>query len=234
MNDNAGYPTRRTVLLTGTAGLSILAIGNADFALAQDWQPALDRYQPVFFTSDEWAFVKAATARLIPEEGDGPGALSTLVPVFIDRQLAGDFGSAAHWYMKGPHDAHADPLLGFQSPLSPAEIYRAAIAELNAYCLDQKGSRFADLAPADQDAVLTDLQNGNIQFEDVSSETFFEFLLANTKEGYFADPQYGGNHRMQAWVYIGFPGARASFTEWVTQHDVPYPLGPVSISGERA
>ena len=94
------------------------------------------------------------------------------------------------------------------------------------------GSRFADLAPAKQDAVLTDLQRGNIQFEDVSAVTFFEFLLANTKEGYFADPQYGGNHRMQAWVYIGFPGARASFREWVGQYDKPYPLGPVSISGD--
>ena len=63
---------------------------------------------------------------------------------------------------------------------------------------------------------------------------FFRLLLQNTKEGYFADPKYGGNHRMQAWVYIGFPGARASYTEWVGKHNVAYPLGPVSISGERA
>ena len=63
---------------------------------------------------------------------------------------------------------------------------------------------------------------------------FFATLLSNTKEGYFADPMYGGNYGMQAWSYIGFPGARAGFTEWVDQHNVKYPLGPVSIKGERA
>jgi gluconate 2-dehydrogenase gamma chain len=59
-------------------------------------------------------------------------------------------------------------------------------------------------------------------------------LLANTKEGYFADPVHGGNHGMQSWKYIGFPGARASYAEWVDQHNKKYPLGPVSIKGERA
>ncbi|MEG3002313.1 MAG: gluconate 2-dehydrogenase subunit 3 family protein, partial [Comamonas sp.] len=50
----------------------------------------------------------------------------------------------------------------------------------------------------------------------------------------FADPVHGGNHGMQSWKYIGFPGARASYAEWVGQHNVKYPLGPVSIKGERA
>ena len=36
------------------------------------------------------------------------------------------------------------------------------------------------------------------------------------------------------WVAIGFPGARAAYTEWVDQHNVKYPLGPVSLSGKRA
>ncbi len=63
---------------------------------------------------------------------------------------------------------------------------------------------------------------------------FFTLLLQNTKEGYFADPMYGGNHGMQAWSYIGFPGARGSYKEWVERYNVRYPLGPVSIKGERA
>ncbi len=63
---------------------------------------------------------------------------------------------------------------------------------------------------------------------------FFTLLLQNTKEGYFADPMYGGNAGMAAWAYIGFPGARAAYTEWATRQNERYPLGPVSISGERA
>lgn len=62
---------------------------------------------------------------------------------------------------------------------------------------------------------------------------FWSLLLQNTKEGYFSDPQYGGNAGMQAWVYIGFPGARANFLEWVGRNE-EYRLGPVNIAGERA
>ena len=62
---------------------------------------------------------------------------------------------------------------------------------------------------------------------------FWTLLLQNTREGYFSDPQYGGNAGMQIWVYIGFPGARANYYEWVGP-DKAYPLGPVDIAGERA
>jgi gluconate 2-dehydrogenase gamma chain len=234
MNERYPRPSRRAVLLTGTAGLALLAFGHPDMAVAQDWHVRLATYQPAFFSEAEWTFLLAATDRLIPEDGEGPGALTTLVPIFIDRQLAGDFGKAERWYMEGPHDPDASPLLGFQSPLTPAEIYRAAIPEIDAHCRTAYGKAFADLSTTDRDKVLADLEKGAIDLKGVSAKTFFAFLLENTREGYFADPRYGGNHGMQAWVYIGFPGARASFREWVGQHNTPYPLGPVSISGERA
>ena len=81
--------------------------------------------------ADEWRFVMAACDRLIPAEGDGPGALETRVPVFIDLQMAGSFGDASDWYMAGPHQPDADPLLGFQSPLTPAQIYPASHSSLS-------------------------------------------------------------------------------------------------------
>ncbi len=63
---------------------------------------------------------------------------------------------------------------------------------------------------------------------------FFGEMLSDSKNGYLSDPIYGGNKGMKAWIAIGFPGARASFLEWVTQHNVKYPLGPVSLTGMRA
>jgi gluconate 2-dehydrogenase gamma chain len=225
--------SRRTFLLASTASISALALGSRRVSFAQD-KISIETYRPIFFADAEWNFVRAATARLIPEAGDGPGALSAHVPVFIDRQLAGDFGAATNWYMHGPHDQEADPTLGYQSPLTPAETYRVGIVEVDANCRDRFGSNFADLSPTDQDAVLGDLESGSINLAGVSGVMFFEFLLENTKEGYFADPKYGGNYEMQAWAFIGFPGARASFREWVDQYDRRYPLGPVSIAGERA
>lgn len=174
----------------------------------------------------------AAVARLIPSEGDGPGAIETRVPVFIDKQLAGDYGKAADWYMAGPWDASADPLRGWQTPLTPLEIYQQAIPLFDDWCKATHGKIFAELDPATQDKALTSLQKNEMKIKPELRE-FFTILLGNTKEGYFADPMYGGNHGMAAWKYIGFPGARGSYKEWVHKHNVKYPLGPVSISGER-
>nr|WP_298372280.1 gluconate 2-dehydrogenase subunit 3 family protein [uncultured Halomonas sp.] len=194
----------------------------------------LSEYQPVFFKPEEWKFILAACDRLIPSDGNGPGALETNVPVFIDKQMDGDFGNAADWYMKPPFVTDAPPELGYQSSLTPNQVYRKGITATNAHCQNEQGKNFAGLEKQQQDDVLTQLEKGKLDFDDVSASQFFEFLLQNTKEGYFADPIHGGNKHMLAWQFIGFPGARAAYLEWVDQHDEPYPLGPVSLTGERA
>lgn len=43
--------------------------------------PDVATYKPAFFEAAEWAFVRAATARLIPSDGDGPGAIEAGVPI---------------------------------------------------------------------------------------------------------------------------------------------------------
>ncbi len=233
MTDLPGRPSRRGFLKGAAAGAAIASLAVPVRAEAEEDLPPLDQYQPEYLNAAEWAFIMAACARLIPSEGDGPGALECRVPVFIDRQLAGEFGAAKTWYMEGPYEPDANPLLGFQSPLSPAEIYRKAIPVFQDWCKATHGDSFEALDAETQDAALTALQKGEVQL-DAELRDFFSFLLENTKEGYFADPMYGGNYKMQAWVHIGFPGARGNYVEWVDRHDVEYPLGPVSISGERA
>ncbi|TKW64981.1 MAG: gluconate 2-dehydrogenase subunit 3 family protein [Paracoccus denitrificans] len=234
MSEPPGFPSRRS-FLKASAATTVALTGLAAHAQSQPAEPvpALEDYQPEYFTAEEWAFIMAATARLIPSDGDGPGAIEARVPVFIDRQLAGDYGSADDWYMTGPHDASADPQRGWQTPLDPAQVYREGIAAFDAWCETQHGAIFAGLEPAVQDQALTALQEGDVPLQPEVRD-LFSILLQNTKEGYFADPMYGGNHGMQAWVYIGFPGARGNFREWAGRHNTPYPLGPVSISGERA
>ena len=223
-------PTRRGFLKSGAAGAALVATLRP--AAAQAPEP-LESYRPAWFTSAEFAFVTAATGRLIPSGGDGPGAREARVPVFIDRQMLTPFGTGEWWYMQGPHVPDADPKLGYQTPLTPQQIYREGIATVDAWCRSTRGQIFSELPEADQDAVLTALEKGEVPMP-ATLRNFFEMLLQNTKEGYFSDPIHGGNAGMAAWVYVGFPGARASFREWIDRHDVPYPLGPVSISGERA
>lgn len=225
-------PDRRQFLRVSAASLAVSGIWPLNAAHAQTL-PSLAEYARVFFNPTEWDFILTAVARLIPSENDGPGAIEARVPVFIDRELAGDFGAALDWYMDGPHQPDAPPELGWQSPLSPAAIYRTAIPVFNIWCESQHGAPFSELSAELQDQALTALEEGDVPLAPELRD-FFEILLSNTKEGYFSDPIHGGNHGMQSWVYIGFPGARAHYTEWVGRHNIPYPFGPVSISGERA
>lgn len=233
MTHHPDYPSRRGFLKASVAGIAISGLAQPATAQSKADPVPLDRYERAYLNADEWAFIMAATARLIPSDGDGPGAIETRVPVFIDRQLAGDFGTADDWYMEGPHVPDADPAHGWQTPLNPAQIYREAIPAFEQWCAQTHGSAFTDLDAETQDAALTALQKGEVGLKPELRD-FWTLLLSNTKEGYFADPIYGGNHGMQSWVYIGFPGARAAFREWPERHNIPYPLGPVSISGERA
>jgi gluconate 2-dehydrogenase gamma chain len=190
-------------------------------------------YSPRYFNGEEWVFLLAACERLIPADENGPGAVELGVPEFIDREIDGPFGHAANWYMQGPF-VSALPEFGYQSPLPPRAVYRAGIAAVDAHCRKMFGNKsFSELPAPQQDAVLTDLEKGTLDFENVSGKSFFGFLLQNTKEGYLADPIHGGNKNMGSWKMIGFPGARADFLDWVNKYGVRYPLSSVDIAGRK-
>lgn len=190
-------------------------------------------YAPSYFTDAEWAFVQAATDRLIPADDHGPGALAAGVPEFIDRQMETPYGHGKLWYMQGPFHTDQAAELGYQMNLSPRAIYRHGIKACDDYCAKQFSKAFVELDQTAQEAVLTAMEHGKIKFDDVPAKTFFSFLLGNTKEGFFADPIYGGNKDMVGWKMLGFPGARADFMDWIDQPNVKYPYGPVSIEGRR-
>jgi len=185
-----------------------------------------DRY--IFFSGAEASFVEAASARMIPKDELGPGALEAGVPQFIDRQLAGDFGRAATWYMQGPW-AEGLKTQGYQNRRTPAQFYRAAIPAIDHVA---GGGGLAGLAAADQDALLKRVAAGQPDLgSDIDGKAFFALLLQNVMEGFFSDPIYGGNRGMAGWKLIGFPGARYDQTPYVKAHGQPYPLPPVGISG---
>ena len=79
--------------------------------------------------------------------------------------------------------------------------------------------------------LIAGLESGSVQLEDASGRGFFELLLQNTREGFFADPLYGGNRDMVGWKMIGFPGARYDYRDWVEHHNEKYPRPPVAITG---
>lgn len=190
-------------------------------------------YVPTFFNQDEWTFVLAVVDRLIPEDENGPGAVSEGVPVFIDKQMELPYGHGHLWYMQAPF-ANAEPELGYQSSLVPRETWRRGIRAINDYCQRQFSHIFAALSADQQDEILHQLENGKLTFDNVDGKVFFTQILENAKEGYFADPLHGGNQTMASWKLIGFPGARADYQQVMNNPGKPYPLGPVSISGKRS
>jgi gluconate 2-dehydrogenase gamma chain len=185
----------------------------------------------VFFTADEAALVEAVVDRLVPPDDRGPGGKDAGCVVFIDRQLAGPYGRAEGLYMAPPFMPGA-ATQGYQLPDSPAMRYRKGLRALADHIKSNfAGKSFGDLAPVDQDALLKGLESGSIALKDVKSAEFFALLLANTQEGFFADPIYGGNRDMAGWKMVGFPGARYDYRDWVEHHNENYPLPPVSITG---
>ena len=182
-----------------------------------------------FLTQPEIRFLDAAVARLIPADELGPGAKEADVTWFIDRQLAGTWGTHGRNYRMGPWQ-EGTPQQGFQSRLTPQEIYRHAIRDIDLHCARQYGRAFCLLTAQQQDEILGALEQGGIELASLPSKLFFGLLLRNTEEGFFADPMYGGNRDKIGWKLIGFPGvAAANYNDYIGRHNQPYRVEPVSI-----
>jgi len=182
-----------------------------------------------YLTQPEVRFLDAAVARLIPADELGPGAKEADLTYFIDRQLISVWGTHGRNYRMGPWP-EATPEQGFQSRLTPQEIYRAGIRETNIHCIKQYGKSFEFLTTDQQDDVLRGLEASRIELESLSAKLFFDMLLRNTTEGFFADPMYGGNRDKIGWKLIGFPGvAPSNYDDYLDQYNVQYRVEPVSI-----
>jgi gluconate 2-dehydrogenase gamma chain len=234
---------RRRDLLTGTA---VVLVGNrlagAEVISGKlPWRPdAGIPPTPVkpgpweYFTPTEGSMVEALVDRLIPPDPRTPGGKDAGCAVFIDRQLAGGYGHHEGLYNLAPFQ-EGSAQQGPQSAQGPAEAYRAALTALDRYCRSQSGTDagkgFAELPAGRQDEILRGLESGTIKLEGVDGQKYFNLLLKDTQQGFFADPIYGGNRDMCAWKMIGFPGARYDYRDWVARHNERYPYPPVSIGG---
>jgi len=182
-----------------------------------------------FLTSPEAAFVEAAVDRLIPADGLTPSGTDCGVATFIDRQLAGAWGSGDRTYMQGPWPP-GTPTQGYQLPMTPAEFFRAGIAATSAFCVKTYQKEFDRLAGELQVQVLQGLEQGGIVLDGVPAQDFFNLLLNTAMQGFFADPLYGGNRDKVAWKMIGFPGVIAIYAEHIkTYRNRRYDVEPASI-----
>jgi len=195
--------------------------------VAQSQTRQQDR-QWTFFSNEQAAWIEAAVDRLIPGEPEWPGARDTDVAIYIDRQLSGAFGMGERLFLGGPIK-QGTPEQGYQLGYTPVEVYRRALGSL----LANASTPFASASDADKDKLLEQLETSNVNLDGVPSPVFFETLLANTIEGYFADPFYGGNKDMASWRMIGFPGAHPAYLGIYTRHGMHFDAPPVSMAAMR-
>jgi gluconate 2-dehydrogenase gamma chain len=192
--------------------------------------PAAALHAYTFLSPPEAAFIEAAVDQLIPADTLTPGGTDCGVAAFIDRQLAGAWGSGDRLYMQGPW-AKGTPTQGYQFPMTPAEFFRAGIASSNAYCRQTYQKEFDRLSAEQQAQVLQGMERGTVTIDRVPARDFFALLLNATMEGFFADPIYGGNRDKVSWKMIGYPGVIAVYSEHIkTYRNRRYDGAPTSIA----
>ncbi len=176
--------------------------------------------------------LKAVFDRLIPADDRGPSASEAGCLEFLDDQLSRPYGDGAALYLDGPMNREREAkMLGAAQVFStPRERYKAGLPALEAYARKTHGTSFGALSPDQIDEILTGLEAGQIDLGDgVDGQAFFELMLQNAREGYLADPLYGGNRDMAGWKMIGFPGARYDYRPYIDRRGEDLNLTPVSL-----
>ena len=126
--------------------------------------------------------LRAVVDCLIPPD-DFPGAYDAGVCDYIDRlfqtDLAGD-----------------------------AEFFRAGIEAVDSEALATYSAAFAVLTRDQQISILEHIESGALKTSwPIAAARFFAMLVNITAEGYYSDPQQGGNRGCASWVMTGFENA---------------------------
>jgi gluconate 2-dehydrogenase gamma chain len=201
-------------------------------------------------TEQEAAVIEALTARILPGTPDDPGAREAGVVYYIDFVLANNEGINESVYLAGPYaqayegdeppddvegviwvDAEDISRYGYQSALTPLQIFQQGVAVVEEHARQNLGGGFADLDESDQDEIIWSLLRDEIEGFDanMTGPSFFLTLRRYTSEGMFSDPAYGGNRDMVGWTLVGFPGAQRAYApEEMLMEEAP-PREPQSI-----
>jgi gluconate 2-dehydrogenase gamma chain len=182
-----------------------------------------------FFDAHQRRTIEAAMARIIPTD-DQPGAREAGTIDFLDRYLSGiDFVYAK------PDGSGFETLSGKRAEAWQRRIeilrekYIAGAQELDRRSQARFGVSFAEATERQQDEILAALERPEretveqletsqatagfapvepaMQQSSVEIELdFFPLLALHTRQGFYADPIYGGNRDQVGWQLIGFDG----------------------------
>jgi gluconate 2-dehydrogenase gamma chain len=86
-----------------------------------------------------------------------------------------------------------------------AEFFRAGIEAIDSEALATYNAPFAVLTRDQQTSILETIEAGVVKTSwPIAPVTFFAMLVNTTAEGYYSDPEQGGNRGRASWVMTGF------------------------------
>jgi gluconate 2-dehydrogenase gamma chain len=186
-----------------------------------------------FFNAHQRATIEAAMARIIPTD-DQPGAREAGTIEFLDRYLSG-----LEFIYAKPDGSGFEKLEGKRAEAwqQRIEILRAkyieGVRELDSRSQAQFGVEFVLLTSGQQDHILTGMERPSLQIEalvepapagarselvepalqQTSAEIeldFFPLLALDTRQGFYADPIYGGKQKPGRLEVNRIRGARVA------------------------
>jgi gluconate 2-dehydrogenase gamma chain len=123
--------------------------------------------------------LRAAVDRIIPPD-DYPGAWDAGVGDYLARQFEGD--------------------LALQ-----LDLFTTGLDALEAEALARFNSRFVNLTFDQQDTALAHIETREVlTLWSIPPARFFELLVNTTAEGYYCEPEQGGNRAAISWAMTGF------------------------------
>lgn len=132
-----------------------------------------------YLTELQQQTLRAAIDCIIPPD-EFPGAWEAGVSDYLARQFKHDLANRFEFYCSG---------------LDGLEL------EANA----RFKQSFATLKSDYQNQILREIEIGNVGASwAIPARDFFELLVRTTVEGYYSDPQQGGNRQAASWAMVGF------------------------------
>lgn len=174
-----------------------------------------------FFTNDEARWMAAVVDVFIPQD-EFPSASQAGVVDFIDYQMTTAYGAGKGLYLEPPFPDGAVAEQGYQLEFTPAQLLRQGI---------EQARQLGDFATMDATARADHVEE--LSNRDDFIGTLIAELWKLTRQGYFADPIYLGNHDYAGWRMVGFPGAHAYYTERVDEHERSVTPPPRGIAHDR-
>ena len=123
--------------------------------------------------------LRAVVDCLIPPD-DFPGAYEAGVCDYLERLLQTDLANQAEFFRAGIEAIEAESFVRFDRP-------------------------FANISPAEQRAMLAAIESGAVKASwPIPPSRFFDMLVNTTAEGYYSEPEQGGNRGAVSWAMTGF------------------------------